>query len=102
MGDYYCDICDKTIKLKCKKKHLNTTQHKYLSYSIINRYCVKNPEFLQIENILNKYIRYYCKKFAFFIVECKWKLDFDNNNIFCVNSYKLHNLCNFRDKKDFY
>ena len=50
--DFYCAICDKTIKLRCKKKHLNTRLHKSLSHSIINRYCAKNPEFLQIENIL--------------------------------------------------
>ena len=48
MNDYYCDLCDKTIKLRYKKKHLNTSLHKSLSYSIINRYCVKNPEFFQI------------------------------------------------------
>ena len=100
MSDYYCDVCDKTIKLKCKKKHLNTRLHKSLSHSIINRFCVENPEFLQIENILKKYIRDYSKKFAFFIIECKWKLDFDNN-IFCVNSYKMHNLCSFRDIRRF-
>ena len=64
--DYYCDICDKTIELRYIKKHLNTRKHKYLSRSIINRYCVKNPEFLQIENKLNKYIRDYRKKFDFF------------------------------------
>ena len=100
MSDYYCDICDKTIKLRCKKKHLNTTLHKSLSRSIINRYCVKNPEFLQLENILNKYVRDYCKKFAFFIVSCKWKLDFDNN-IFCVNSHKQYNIYSFRDIRRF-
>ena len=100
MSEYYCDLCDKTIKLRCKRKHLNTKLHKSLSYTIINRYCVKNPEFLQIENTLKKYVRDYCKKFAFFIIECKWKLDFDNN-IFCVNSYKIYNINSFWDIRRF-
>ena len=41
-GEYrvYCDICDKTFKLRYKKKHLNARQHKYLSHYIINRWCV--------------------------------------------------------------
>ena len=97
---YYCDICDKTIKLRCKKKHLNSSLHKSLSRSFINRYCVKNPDFLQIENILNKYIRDYRKKFNFFIIECKFKLDFDNN-IFFVNLYTKNNLCSLSDIRKF-
>ena len=68
MSDYYCDICDKTSELRYKKKHLKTRLHKSLSYSIINRYCVKNPEFLQIENMLTKYVRDYCKNFEFFLL----------------------------------
>ena len=52
MSDYYCDICDRTIKLKYKKKHLDNRLHRDLSTSVVNRYCVKNPTFLQMEDIL--------------------------------------------------
>ena len=54
MSDYYCDICGKTIKMKYKKKHLNTRLHRVLSMSIINRYHVKNPVFLEIKDIFRK------------------------------------------------
>ena len=57
MGDNYCNICDKTIKLKYKKKHINTKSHIALSVLIINRYCVKNPELLKIEEILKKHLK---------------------------------------------
>ena len=39
MTEFYCDVCDKTIKSKQKKKHLNTKSHTALSMSVINRYC---------------------------------------------------------------
>ena len=100
MSDHYCYTCDKTIKLRCKKKHLNDRLHKSLSYSIINRYCVKNHEFLQIENGLKKYAWDYYKKFAFFIFMCKWKLDIDNI-IFCVESDRLYNIHGFWDIRGF-
>ena len=43
MSDFYCNICDKAIKLKYKKKQLNTKKHRALFMSIINTYCIKNP-----------------------------------------------------------
>ena len=36
--DYYCDICDKTINIKSKRKHLQTLAHIELSKSIRTRY----------------------------------------------------------------
>ena len=56
MGEYYCNSCDKTIKLKHKKKHLNTKSHMCLSESIINKYCGKNPQIIDIEKILEKHV----------------------------------------------
>ena len=54
MSGYYCDICDRTLKFKYKMKHLNTRLHRDLSPSVVNRYCVKYPTFLQIEDILEE------------------------------------------------
>ena len=66
MSDFYCDICDRTIKLKYKMKHLYTRLHRFLSMSVVNRYCVNNPTFLQIEDILKKRVYDYNKRFGFF------------------------------------
>ena len=57
--DYYCELGDKTIKIKWKKKHLNTKSHKVLSMSVIDRYCDKNPEIIEIEGILKKIVNIY-------------------------------------------
>ena len=54
MSVYYCNICDRTIKLIYKKKYLNTKLHRDLFTSIVNRYCVKNPPTLKKDVIFKK------------------------------------------------
>ena len=79
MSDYFnWKLCEKTIKSKSKKKHLNAQYHKSLNMSITSRYGVTNPDFLHIENILKIYVLDYKKKFAFYLIECKWKLQFSD------------------------
>ena len=52
MSDYFnCELCDKSIKNKSRKKHLNSNYHKFLIMSINSRYCVTNPTFLHKEDI---------------------------------------------------
>ena len=66
MSNFFnCTLCDKTIKFKSKKKHLNSQYPKSQSMSIISRYSVTNPGFLLIENILKIYVLDYNEKFAF-------------------------------------
>ena len=55
MTKYFnCNVCDKSIKIKSKKKHSNSINQKSLSMSVVNRYSFTNPDFLQIENIFKK------------------------------------------------
>ena len=94
-GYFFCDICDISVKVKSKKKHLNSQLHKYLNKEVINRYRVEKSDFIQIENILKNYIRDYNKKFKFYVVICKWKLNFSNilvNVKKCSNSFHLREL----------
>ena len=85
MSDFYCNIYDKIVQLKYKKKHSNTKFYRASSLSIINRYRVKNPTFLEIEVILKQRVHEYIERFRFYIIICEWKLDFDNT-IICVKS----------------
>ena len=79
MSDYFnCKVCDKSFKIKSKGKHLNSQYHKSLSMSVVFRYNVSNPDFLHIENILKNYVFDYNKKFAFYLIKCKWKLLFSD------------------------
>ena len=50
-GYFHCDLCDKSIKIRSKKRHLNSQYHKSLTKSIIHKYTVKNPSFLLIEDM---------------------------------------------------
>ena len=86
MGDYFnCKLCDKSIMIKSNKKHLFSQYHNILCMSIISRYSITNPHFLQIENILKNYVLDYNKKYAFFLFIRKWKLIFSDT--FAKNKY---------------
>ena len=79
MSDYFnCKLCDKSIKIKSKKKHLNSQNHKSLSMSNNSRYSITNPDFLHIVNIIKNYVLEYNEKFAFYLNICKRKLHFSD------------------------
>ena len=66
MSDYFdCKVCDKSIRIKSRKKHLNSINHKSLKMSIIFRYSVTGPDFLHIENLIKNYILEYKKNIYF-------------------------------------
>ena len=57
MSDYFhCELCDKSIKIRSKKKHLNSQYHKSLTSSLICKYTIKNPSFLHVEDILKNFV----------------------------------------------
>ena len=92
MDDCYCNLCDKTIKTKHEKKHINTKSHVDLSESIINNFCVKNPELFEIENKLQKHVNIYNKRFEFYRFICSWKLKFADTAT-CVKSKEIYSNC---------
>ena len=89
MGEYFGNLCDKTIKWKHKKKHLNSKSQMDLSESIINNYCVKNPELIEIEKILQKHVFKYNERFEFYGIIYEWKLHFVDTTI-CVKSKRMY------------
>ena len=79
MSNYFnCKVCDKSIKIKSKEKHLGSQYHKSLSMSIISRYSVINPDFLHLDKILKNYVLDYNKFFSFYPIKCKRKLHFSD------------------------
>ena len=91
---FHCDLCDKSIKFRSEKKHLNSRYHKSLNESIICKYTIKNPSFLHMEGILKNYVDDYNKKFEFFLILCEWKLNFSDTII----NFKSHRLYNIKRK----
>ena len=91
--DYYCEVCDKTIKLKNKTKYLNTKSHTDLFMAVINRYCAKNQELFEEEEILKKHVNIYFKKFEMYNTYKNWKLQFVDSII----HVKSRDLCSGQD-----
>ena len=79
------------LKLHWKKKDLISQYHKSSTKSIFHKYTVKNPSFLHIEDILKNFVDDYNKKFAFFIIFCKWQLHF-SDTIINIKSDRLYNI----------
>ena len=65
---FHCDLCDKTNKIKSRKKHSNSQYHKLLTRSIISKYTVKNPSFLHVEDIFKNFVDDYNKNFEFYLI----------------------------------
>ena len=71
---YYCDICEKYISNK--SSHDKTKLHKQLSISVVNKYYIPNVSVIEIDNIINKHIYDYNKKFHDFSCWCKIQNDY--------------------------
>ena len=77
MSDYFhCKLCDKSIKLKSKEKHLISQYHHALTKSIISSYYITNPNFLRKEDILKKYVYDNNEKVRFHLFICKCTIIF--------------------------
>ena len=72
----YCSICDKNILNK--SSHNKTKLHTQLSLSVVNKYYIPNVAVIEINNIMNKHIYDYNKKFLDFVCWCKIQ-----NEYFC-------------------
>ena len=91
MSDYFlCELCDISIKITSKKKHLNSQYHKSLTRSINCKYTVKSPSFLHVEDKLKKFVDVYNKKFDFYLVFCG-KLHF-SDTIINIKTDRLYNI----------
>ena len=62
---FHCDLCDKSIEIRSKKRHINSKNHKSITKSIICKYTIENPSFLHIENIIKNYVDDYKKNLNF-------------------------------------
>ena len=66
MSEHFnCMLCDKPNKYKSKKKHLNSQYHQALTKSIISRYHITNPNFLDVEGIFKNMLENILKDFDF-------------------------------------
>ena len=65
---YYCSICDNYILNE--NSHNKTKLHTQLSLSVVNKYYIVDVPINEIDNIINKHIYDYSKKFLSFDCWC--------------------------------
>ena len=77
-GEYtlYCDICDKTIKLKSEKKQFKSLYHTGIEHFVHTNHTIQNPNFSDIDKIYDDYITNHNKKIELYFVKIDFKLDF--------------------------
>ena len=71
MGRFYCSICDKTLSTSFRSRHNKSLKHVKLSHSVVSRYNLDNIKVEDTNNILDKHINDYKKKFVRFKFSCK-------------------------------
>ena len=59
---YYCDTCDKTIKIKSKNKHLKSITHNELEKSFRLIHSIEKPNFFTADDLYNDFINNHNKK----------------------------------------
>ena len=71
--NYYCDICDKSIKLKIKKNHFKSLT--YIQYEKIFRinHTIRKPYFFHIKKKFNVCITNHNKNFHLYLIKCAFK-----------------------------
>ena len=86
---YYFNICDKYFvnKSSHNKSKLNTQ----LSLSVVNKYSVADVPVIEIDNVLNKYVCDYDKKFRKFVFFCIIQNEYFCERIrFVPNTVAIH------------
>ena len=86
---YYCDICNKHIINK--SSHNISKSHTQLSSSVINKYVIPSIPVIEIDEVVNKYIHDYRKKFHDFNCWCKIQ-----NDYFCDRSKVIYKRIPFK------
>ena len=75
---YECDICLAKFKKRNENKHEKSIKQRYfLSNMIVNKYIVKNNDFIKFEDILQSYYHEHKKKFNKFLIRSIWKKNDD-------------------------
>ena len=72
MVDYYCEICDRTIKNKSKTKHLKSKNHIHMKSYVRDEHIVGDTYWKDFYRVIRNYVDINRKKFPIFktVVKC--------------------------------
>ena len=77
--DYYCEKCDKNIKLQSKNRHFKPTLHKEFDRCEHIKLRIENPNLNDIDETFYAYIIEHKKNYDYFPMKCVCKLVFFDN-----------------------
>ena len=75
--DYYCECCDKTIKLKPKSKHLKCKAHNDFHRCDHQKITIETADINNIDEIFNSYNIEHHRKHEYFLVKCCFNINFN-------------------------
>ena len=78
MIEYYWDVCDKSINVEGKKKHVQFLTHNEFEKCIQTKHTIEEPDFFDVDAIFHEYITNHNKNFDLYPNKCHFKLFFDN------------------------
>ena len=87
MEDYYCDICDKTIKNKSKTMHLKSKNHLHMRSYVRDEHIVGDVYWKDFYRVICDYVDINKKKFPIFITVVKCNL-FNKDLVICYDRTK--------------
>ena len=91
---YNCDVCDRTIKNKSKRKHSKSVAHNESEKSSRLKHTIKNPNFFDVDENVSEYITSHNKKLDLYVV------NYDFHSVFHKEFYphKKSDLQNYLTK----
>ena len=87
MEDYYCDICDKTIKYKSKTMHLKSKNHLHMRSYVRDEHIVGDVYWKDFYRVICDYVDINRKKFPIFKTVVKCNL-FNKDLVICYDRTK--------------
>ena len=90
---YYCDVCDKFIKLKSKYKHFKSNTHKQFDKFKHMILAIEDLDKNNVDEVFYAYIIQHKKQNDYYLIKCHFKLVFNDNQ------YSTYVKFNFFDNK---
>ena len=87
MMDYYCEICDKTVKRKSKTKHIKSKSHLHLKSYIREKHTIGNVYWKDFYRVIREYVDINRLKFPIFKTLLKCEV-FGENLEICYDKTK--------------
>ena len=76
---YFCEVCYRTTKLKCKNNHLKSLSHKEFDKCKHIKLTITNPDIKKVDIIFYSYIIEHNKKDDYYLIKCDFNLVFKNS-----------------------